>query len=306
MSWMDEIPENNTVQVRVDGNFGMVYDTATGASEFTQGVVNTSGDTIVSAVNSRGEAIVVTKTENDDGSANYSYGREPGEEITLKFIFPDETADKNLNFYPPEKKRTGLFRETFSDNSFDNPWSVPSGSEDLLTVSALIDDMLVASFYFGRYEGAEGGSYRRELDIYGAEYGNLWVSLNADVLSGFEREDDGETTIWWTDFWLELVCEGGKGSISLNLSKSAKVLSGDIENPVDWISGDLLNKVIIEDGILSVKIWPDIWGNGLVMDQSIDWGNNPIVETDKPIKAILHINAFADFPFGPPGGGGEI
>lgn len=294
MSWMDEIPENSVVQVRLGGNFGMVYDPVTGASEFTQGVVNASGDIILIAT-SNGEPIQVDKTENDDGSANYSYGREPGAEITLKFIFPDETTDKNLNFYPPRRNAEGeIFLETFTDNTFDLPWKNiqpawllgekfcdtknwgSDHSNDLMDCSFLANNKLIPSFSLSAVPGYIE-PYARYFEIPDSGiFGHLWVTISAKIFEGLRtvfvenyNSEYRKEMLSVNRFILGFVRQA-KGydnvvpytGIGVDLGNLARIFSGEYDNPVlpgipfHPKEGKPLYDVVKNENSISVRLWP--------------------------------------------------
>jgi hypothetical protein len=319
MSWILEIPEGQHFQLRPQFNYIEVEDSLEYVSGFQNGVVNGDGDVIVSGT-LNGEPIQINKTMKDDGSADFSYSIGEGT-LKLKFIFPDEVSDKNLNFYPPAKQ-TSVIYETFSDNSFDNPWSnvlpdvlsnihigmmTPSEliKNDILDISSFLNEKLSASFEFGVTDLSDPArddnyySYSRSIPVSGVSFENLWVSVMPELMAGFGEIRPQSNYIYYINFHLAFCKTGidwegalGYGGIAFDLANLSKILSDEIENPKNWMSGEPYWDVRKVDNLIAVKGWPlsedGLWGGTNFPARS--FGNIDVSATDEPEYAVLLIS----------------
>lgn len=293
MSWMDEIPSGAYYQFKPEFNHVVIVNETTGASGFREGMTNAQGDVILVATIDN-KPVDVKKTKRDDGSTDYIYPVSNGV-LRLKVIFPDDVTDKSLKVYPPKEKVEGeIFLETFTDNTFDLPWTnvqpawllgekfcdtknrSSKHSNDLMDCSFLANNKLIPSFSL-----MAGSSYIEPYARYfeipdSGIFGHLWVTISAKIFEGLR-------TVFIENYNLEYQKEKlsvnrfilgfvrqakGYGNvvpytgIGVDLGNLARIFSGEYDNPVlpgipfHPKEGKPLYDVVKNENSISVRLWP--------------------------------------------------
>ncbi len=277
MGWLEEIPENSEYQYVGDSNFLSFSDEISGTGQFFSGVANADGG-VTLVVKSNGVEIPVTSTELEDGSYDYSFDV-PSGSFEIEFIFP-EGAYTSVSFKGLKEKSAFIY-ETFSNNSFDNPWTnvLPDGidnmdllfaefeeNEDILNVSALLDDTLHTSFFYGRssddpeYSSDYNFVWSRNIPVAGPTFEELWIEVKPEWFSGFDQwELYSGYGIAHVVFYL-FFCKKKREwegedeymtGIAVDLKKAYQVINGEISLPLD------IEHFITQDGSLWIKILQD-------------------------------------------------
>lgn len=201
MSWMDEIPSGAYYQFKPEFKHVVIVDKRSGSTGFREGMTNAQGDIILIATIDN-KPVDVKTTKRDDGSTDYTYPVSDGV-LRLEVIFPDDVTDKSLKVYPPKEKVEGeIFLETFTNNTFDLPWTnvqpawllgqkfcgtIEWGSDhsnDILDCSFLLNNKFKPSFSLG-VEPGYIEPYARYLEIPNRGiFGHLWVTISAKIFEG--------------------------------------------------------------------------------------------------------------------------
>jgi len=281
MGWWDSVPSGQSYEVNVtnsdSGHDEVVRFTDDPDSDDPRNIQFTTpgyGDhpTVWNTSGGGKSKAEYSYVENDDGTRTYS--AEVSGKTEVEFVLPKDIDSAKFVFYPPEYK-SAIMYETFSDNSFDEPWSTTHDVDgfpplkhgwqeqeerDLLDLSSFVEEALLTAFTFNASH-EDKIVYLRYLPIKETALKDLWVSINAEAFTDWDRYQDGSNIVSEAFFNLVLLADvldydgnPSSGGVALSLPEIGKIISGEAEVWSGFPSAGL-DYFLDSNGVFHINPW---------------------------------------------------